>query len=137
MKNNLLFILGLLLSIPQFALSAELDSASQEALQKTQELLTNPALRNQAIEKDGKAKSADKMVEQLGGDAAAKEDIYKLAGDVFAELVKETKGDAKKMQEILSEVSRNPASFKDRWTPEQRARLKAIADQLEPHNKPK
>ena len=92
MKTFTLFLLGF-----TFCLSAHgeaLDAASTEALQKTQQLLSSPEQRQDYINKNGKAASADKMVDQIGGDSMAKEGVYKLAGDVFAELVKETNGDA-------------------------------------------
>lgn len=130
------FILCSLSSLP-IAYAQHLDSASQEALQKTQELLKDPAARRQAIKGDPKGQSADKMVDQISGGGTAKEDVYGLASDVFAELVKETGGDAKKMEDLLAQFARNPAAFTERWTPEQRARLKALAEKLNPHNNPK
>lgn len=119
------------------AKAEELDKASQEALQKTTELLTNRAQREEAIKKDTKAQGADKMVDQVSGGGQNKEDVYGLASDVFADLVKETGGDAQKMQELLQKMARDPASFANRWTPEQRARLQRMADQMSPKSAPK
>ncbi|MGE0761784.1 MAG: hypothetical protein AB7N80_00760 [Bdellovibrionales bacterium] len=132
-----LLFLGLMLLAHLPAKAEELDKASQEALQKTTELLTNRAQREEAIKKDTKAQGADKMVDQVSGGGQNKEDVYGLASDVFADLVKETGGDAQKMQELLQKMARDPASFANRWTPEQRARLQRMADQMSPKSAPK
>ena len=126
-------IFSILVLFGPYGFSEELDSASQEALQKTQQLLTNMSQRQEAIVKDPKAKAPDSMAEQaVGFSGGAKEDVYQLASEVFADLVKQTNGDGKKMQEIISEFKRNPAGFAEKWTPEQKARLKTIADQIGP-----
>lgn len=129
------FLIAILMSVPLTSHAEGLDKASEQALRETQQLLTTPAARNEAVKRDPKAQSADKALDSFGG--GNKEDIYKLASDVFAELVKESNGDAKKMQELLQQYSRDPAAFANRWTPEQKARLKEISGRAGPTSSPK
>jgi hypothetical protein len=66
-----------------------LDSASEEALKKTQELLKNRSAREEATQ-SGAARDADKYVKDLSGNSEQVSDnIYGLAADVFETLVKE------------------------------------------------
>ncbi len=108
------------------------DPVVQEAMVKTQGLMQDPKQRSEAIARDPKAKQADDMIQRLsGGDAAATNDIYALASQIFANLVQQANGDPKKMEELIEQFKRDPASFAATWTPEQKAQLKAIAGQLE------
>ncbi len=59
------------------------------------------------------------------------EDIFALAADVFAIIVTESGGDVSKMNESLEKFKRDPAQFAAKWTPEQKARLKKLAERLE------
>lgn len=108
------------------------DPVVQEAMTKTQGLMQDPKQRNEAIGRDPKAKQADDMVQRLsGGDAATTNDVYALASQIFANLVQQANGDPKKMQDLIEEFKRDPASFASTWTPDQQAKLKEIAAQLE------
>ena len=125
----------LLISFKPIASAEELDKASQEALSQTQQLLTNLSERKEAVNKDPKAKAADSMVDQaIGFEGENKDAVYQLASEVFADLVKQTGGDGKKMQELISDFKRDPAAFAEKWSPEQKAKLKAIADKVGPQN---
>ncbi len=124
-----LCLTGFLLSLP--ALSQELDSGADESARKTQELLKNPAQRNEYSEKNQSARDTDRELRRAVGSDAAAEDVYGLAADIFPELVKAANGDPVRMQEIMAQVHRNPASLKDYFTPEQLERLKAVASQVE------
>lgn len=110
---------------------AQLDSADQEALQKTQELLRNKTERSKAIQTSESSQKVDKHVDSLFGDSsAAKEGIYDLAADIFADLVKQSGGDADKMQQLIQEYQRDPAAFAAKWSPEQKAKLKGLSEKV-------
>ena len=124
------FLIMALFCFP-LVVNAQLDAYDQEALQKTQELLKNSVERNQAIQKDDKAKAVDKHVQQMfGGDAQATDDIYKLAAELFADLAKDSKGDPEAMKKFLEEFHRDPAAFAKQWTPEQLHRLKELSNKV-------
>lgn len=109
-----------------------LDAASQDALEKTQQLLTNRIDREEAIKKDPKAQRADGMVQSLfGADASSSDAVYQLASEVFSQIVRESNGDAKDMQKRLESFKRDPAAFAASWTPEQKAKLKALSDKIQ------
>lgn len=108
-----------------------IDGHDQEALQQTQQLMKDKKAREAAIAGDDKAEKADDFLKKIvGGDAKMTEEVYALAAEIFATVVQESGGDAAKMQEKLAEFARNPASFAAKWTPEQKARLKQLAEKL-------
>lgn len=108
----------------------KLDQHSQEALKKTQELLNSSQQRQEAINSDPQAKKADDFVKNLTGNSNASSEIYELAAEVFASVVKDAQGDPAKMQEAISKFSRDPASFANQWTPEQKQKLKELSGKL-------
>lgn len=101
----------------------ELDSASTEALSKTQKLLTTPNLRDKAIHESAAAQTVDAQVRALAGNEANTEQIYGLSNEIFADLVKETGGDPVKMQEILSRAKDDPKTFYDHLSEKNRKAL--------------
>jgi hypothetical protein len=117
-----------------FALSVraeELDKASKEALQQTQQLLKNPEQRRQAVKGDAKAQKADQYVNSLtGGNEAVSDEMYQFAAEIMGTLTKDTGGDPQKMQERLKEFMANPEAFANQLTPEQQKRLKELAQKM-------
>lgn len=112
---------------------AELDEHSQRALEQTQGMMRDRQQRQQAVQQGGKgAQRADQMVQRLtGGDPQKADEIYGLAADVMGEITKMANGDPKKMMEILQRLQRNPEEFVKHWTPEQRQKLREIAQDIE------
>jgi hypothetical protein len=111
--------------------AGQLDEHDQKALKETQELLTDKANRQESLKNNAKGTDADAGVRSLlGGDAAMTEEVYALAADVFANVVKDAGGDVTKMQEMMAKFHRNPAAFADSWTPEQKAKLRKLAEKL-------
>ncbi len=102
----------------------ELDKASQEALEKTVEVL-----------KDPKKQKDNKKLDSLGLSAAQKKEVYGLSAEIFEQIVKETGGDATKMKKILEDAMKDPESFAKRWTPEQKAKLKGLSSEVEKSGK--
>lgn len=84
--------------------------------------------RQEIIKNDPKAKEADQVVKETGGPHS--EEVYKLAAEVMQTLAVEAKGDPDKMEELLEKARRDPASFADKFSPTQKARLKILAEKI-------
>src|SRR4051812_37194949 len=85
--------------------SNKLDSASEEALRKTQGMLKDPKQRAEVLANDPKAKDMDAKVNGVaGGSESLKNEIYTLSADIFEQLTKEAGGDPEKMQKLLVEA---------------------------------
>lgn len=111
-------------------LHAQTDASSQNAMRQTQELLKNKEEREK-VAIDPKGKKVIQDIKTLtGGDKKSEEEIYGLAADLMPLLMEEAKGDPNKMMEILQEAQKDPEAFAKRWTPEQRKKLKGLADKL-------
>ncbi len=116
------------------ALAEELDAATLKALQDTQNVLKNPALRAAQPEaKSPDAQAVQKQIEILGGGGANSEAIYGLASDVMADLVKKSAGDPDKMQQILNQALKNPEAFANSLSPQQQQQIRELAKKLPDH----
>lgn len=107
-----------------------LDPASREALEKTSELLKDKKSREAVVSKDPNAVKADHSLKSLMGSEAMSEEAYALAAEIFPMIVKEANGDAAKMIEILSSYSKNPNALAEKWTPEQRDKLRKLSEMI-------
>lgn len=116
--------------------AAKIDPASQEALLKTQQLLRDAKLREKAVGADLKAKDMDARVREFAGSDEAAQDIYSLSAELMENVVKESGGDPEKMQKLIEEAKKNPSAFAARFSPEQKAKLKAIAEKIPTQKKP-
>ena len=111
--------------------STPLDASSSKALSQTEDLLNNSDARNKAIQGNSQAEAADSFVKKVtGGNAQTSNEVYGLAADVFANIVKDAHGDPKKTQEEINLFEKDPSAFAAKWTPEQRAKLKALSQRL-------
>ena len=135
MKLKVALLLTLFLQ-SALAKDKDLDSASQQGLQKTQKLLRSKSEREQYMEKHPEAKNADKKVDNLTANPKLKEQIYGVSSDVFANVVKETGGDSVKLQQLVEEAMKNPEAFYNKLSPEQKAQIRGIADQIEKESPP-
>jgi hypothetical protein len=109
------------------ARAQEMEPASEIALLQTQELLRDPKARHEAVKKDAKACDVDAGVRKIAGSQEAAEAIYDLSADVMETVTREAGGDSEKMRGLLIEALKNPEAFVEKFTPEQKAKLKAIA----------
>jgi hypothetical protein len=107
----------------------ELD-AQIDALKQTQNLLKDSKARGDALVTP-EARATDKAVQNLGNKSGQTDSIYSLSGEVFEKLLKENNGDTEKVQKLLQEGMRNPAQFAEKFSPEQKAKLKQISDSVE------
>ncbi len=105
------------------------EPATQEALRKTQESLTNPAARKEMLKGDSKGQAQDAKVRQMLGTNT--EGAYKLSAEVLEKIVVEAGGDATKMQAIVNQLMSNPQSLEKYLTPAQRDEIRRMATDLE------
>lgn len=113
------------------AWAAELDSASQEALQKTQADLQNPDLMKQA---DGgpAQKAALQQIDKITkGDPKKQQQIQSLGSDIFGDIVKQTDGDPAKIQSLLMNAQANPSQFFQSLSPAQREQIQKMAAEMD------
>lgn len=119
-------LLSLLMSLPSYAD----DAVNDQALRQTQTLLKDKKARESALNtKD--AKAADQNVKDLtGNNPVLTDEIYGLAAEVFEIIVKESGGDPDKMSELLSSYQKDPASFANKFSASQKAKLRDISSQV-------
>jgi hypothetical protein len=119
--------LGALVSYPVYG--ETLSKEQEQNLQDAKQEFLDPSKRSENIKKDAKAAKSDELVKQVGGEFS--EDIYKLAGDVMDTLASEAQGDPDKMEKILQKAEKDPESFANSFSPEQRKKLKELANKIE------
>lgn len=129
--NIALSVLVLGFSVSLQSQAEDLSAADSASLGSTQQMLKDPAAREAFFKKTPQARSTDQQLNAMTGSADVSQEVYALAADIFPAIVKATNGDVTKMQALMSEVHRNPAALKDHFTPDQLARLKALADRME------
>jgi hypothetical protein len=124
--QSAVLILSLLLpSIPALAL----DNASNTALKQTQQMMTDPNQRQKTLDTDPRAKAMDTAARQAVGDQNAA-DVYQLASELMGTLADESGGDPVKMMELLQQAQRDPQSMEGKFTPEQKAKIKAMSERM-------
>jgi hypothetical protein len=125
-----------ILFISLFACStvfADPDAASQEAAQKTVELLNNPGARQAAIDENKETQIMDQKLESFAGDQ--KEAIYRIASEIFKSLNDKSGGDADKMKAILDEAQSNPEKFYNDYMAPQKNAVRDVANEIEKKQK--
>lgn len=131
-KNITKFAIFLSLNLISYiSFAEELSGIDQEALKKTQGILTNKAEREKAKQGDEALKGVDRDVESLAGDGANKEAIYKAAAKIMEEMAKEAGGDAIKMQEVISKAQQNPQKFMESLSESNKSAIRGIANDIE------
>jgi hypothetical protein len=112
------------------------DAQNAEALEKTQALLRNRDERNKAINAAPDSQSNHSELEKLVGAGANTDAVYDLTADILANIVGDAKGDPLAMQQRMMDAQKNPQAFLNSLSPEQRARIKAMADKIESNRGP-
>lgn len=108
-----------------------LDGNSQAALEDTKDLLRNKDRRAEYFKENPQAKSAETKLQAISDNPEHMNEVYDISADVMDSIVKETGGDVGKMQEILMKAVQNPKAFHHRMTPAQKARIRALAGEIE------
>lgn len=127
--SPILFLVITFLALGRNSHGERLSAEQQKALSTVMEQLTNPEKRQEILKDDPKAAQADQFLKEVGG--AYSEDIYKLAAQVMQTLALEANGDPNKMEQLLERAKKNPSSFANSFTPEQKDSLKKIAEKLQ------
>lgn len=140
MKHRILLILTAFLIGP-FPAFAQMDKHDNQALQKTQGLLKDQKQRDAFIKSDRNAQAADAQLKAvLGNNPQMTEEAYALAAEVLAEMTRKHQGNPDAMAKDLEKFSKDPAAFLSQWSPEQREKLKSLAERApkptSPHTQP-
>lgn len=121
----------LLLTLTPAPLHAQpLDPTSTDALAATLRMLADPASRGQVIAGDPTAAEVDRQVQGMAGTPALAQEVYGLAAEVFADLVRDTGGDPRRMSEALDQAKADPASFAAMLRPETLDRLRELSTRI-------
>ena len=113
-----------------------LSTESEEALQKTQDLLRDKKLRQKAIEESTEAKSADSRVNSIAQDEKQRQEIYEASSDIMKDVVTKTSGDPEKMNQLMINAQKNPENFYKDLKKEDQQKIKEISEKIEHSSKP-
>jgi hypothetical protein len=107
-----------------------LDPSSQDALNKTLQILLDPNARAGEIAKSSQGTAVDQQVRALAGSEALTQEFYAVAGQVLTELVQSTGGDAKKMLDAVERAKTDPTGFAAMLSPATLQRLRDLSVKL-------
>jgi|GEM_PF-4945588 len=125
-----LLIICLTFNLSLFA-EEKLSDVDQEALRNTQKLLNDASDRQEFIDKSKDAQKTDQMVDQLVKSPEQKARMYKLASEIFGDMVKGAEGDADKMAELLQQGAKDPESFMRKLSSENQKKIQGLAEDIE------
>ena len=110
---------------------AQTDPATSEALEKTTALLRDPAQRDKAIAESPDAQKNHGDLKKFAGSEENVNGTYGISANILEKMVKDSNGDASEMQKMIEQAQRNPTSFYEGLTPEQKRNIDALAKQIE------
>ena len=125
-------LLGALLALAAASPAAAqaLDPSSQDALNKTLQILLDPNARAGEIAKNSQGTAVDQQVRALAGSEALTQEFYAVAGQVLTELVQSTGGDAQKMLQAVERAKTDPTGFAAMLSPATLQRLRDLSVKL-------
>jgi len=132
MNYKPLLVMFILLNFyPVYAVEPQKKEDLTEAKQKTQEFLKDKQKREEFANQDKNAKKAVDNVKALtNGNEQTEQKIYELSSEIFNNL-----GDSPEaMMKVIDKAQRNPAEFAEKFSPEQKKKLKEIAAEIEKSN---
>ena len=112
------------------AAAQALDATSQDALNKTLQILLDPGARNAEIAKSPVGSAMDQQVRTLAGSDALTQEFYVPAGQVLADLARSTGGDAQKMLQAVERAKTDPSGFAAMLSPATQQRLRDLSVKL-------
>ncbi|MEZ0393327.1 MAG: hypothetical protein ACAH59_14000 [Pseudobdellovibrionaceae bacterium] len=121
---NRLLLSILIAALPQFTFA---DAETEKAVSEVQEMMKDPKFHQNAAKESKEAQQVEKHVKDLAGNPENEQEIYNLAADVLGNMKDMT---PEQMNEFLRQAQKNPESFQKSWTPEQKRKLKELADRL-------
>ena len=121
MKWLLLFCFALV-SRPVLA-----DEETRAAVKEVQTQMRDPKFRDEKNNDSQEAKAVIKKIKEVAGSEANEQEIYNLAAEVLGNM-QDLSPD--QMTKLLQEAQSNPEAFANKMTPEQKRKLKEIAEKL-------
>jgi hypothetical protein len=109
------------------AAAQKLDPASQDALDKTLQILLDPQARSGELAKSSQGSAMDQQVRALTGSDALTQELYQVAGEVLKELAQGTGGDPQKMLLAVDRARTDPAGFAAMLSPATLQRLRDLS----------
>jgi hypothetical protein len=106
------------------------DSSSADSLAATLKILTDPAGKD-AIGANPAAVAIDRQVQALTGSPELTQEVYALAGQILAELVKSTGGDIGKLMQTIERARTDPAGFAAGLSPQTRQQLSDLSAKID------
>jgi hypothetical protein len=130
--NSRWLVLGALIALAATGEVAaqSLDPTSQDALNKTLQILLDPGARNAGLAKDPQGAAIDQQVRALAGSDTLTQEFYALAGQILTELAQNTGGDAQKMLQAVERAKTDPAGFAAMLSPATLQRLRDLSVKL-------
>ncbi len=124
-------LLGTALSGNSYAL----DQTDEDALKDTQALLHSQQRMEDFAKTNPDAQKALGDVHRLtNGDPAAKAEINSISSAVFEDMVRSNNGDSAALQLKLQQALKDPKAFMQTLSPEQQARIRALASEIDAKN---
>jgi hypothetical protein len=121
-------VLGVLIALAAAGAAAQpLDSISQDALNKTLQILLDPTARSGELGKNSQGAVLDAQVRALAGSDALTQELYAVAGQVLTELVQNSGGDTQKMLQAVERAKTDPAGFAAMLSPATQQRLRDLS----------
>jgi hypothetical protein len=99
----------------------------ENAKRDTVNLLKDREQRENAIQESDDAKKAGDRVKGLAGDQKTEDKYYELSSEIFNDFK-----DEKSMREIIEKAQKDPTSFYQNLTPEQREKIKELSRKINP-----
>jgi hypothetical protein len=109
------------------AVAQKLDPASQDALDKTLQILLDPQARSGELSKSSQGAAVDQQVRALAGSDALAQEFYAVAGAMLTELTQSTGGDPQKMLQAVDRAKTDPAGFAAMLSPATLQRLRDLS----------
>jgi hypothetical protein len=104
---------------------------AQEALAKTQHLMTTSSEREAALKQDPAAADADKRARDLMGSKENTEEFYKISSEIFKDQTEKAGGDPAKLKEQMSEAKSNPEEFGNSLPESELSKIRNLASKIE------
>lgn len=126
-----LLLIPLILAYTGVLSAEDLDADTLKALEQTQNIMKDPALRAAQPEAQGpQAAALQAQLKALGGTAQDQEQIFQIAAQVMGDLTKKTQGDPAQMQKVLDQAMKNPEAFGQSLSPQEQQQIRDLAKKL-------
>jgi hypothetical protein len=124
------FLLLVLLGTATGIRAQTLDPSTADSLATALKVLTDPAGRGALIGGSPAAAEIDRQTQALAGSPELTQEVYALAGQVLADLMKSTGGDLGKVMETLGRAQNDPAAFAAGLSPETLQKLSELSAKI-------